>query len=192
MGRPKLLLPWGQTTVLGHLLQRWRRLQAKQIGVVCAAGAAALSSELERINFPKENRILNPDPERGMFSSIRCAAEWVGWDAGLTHWVITLGDQPQLREETLSELLGFGQSNPEKICQPMRNGRRKHPVLLPKNIFLQLKNAPAGDLKVFLVERAGALSGFESEDEGLDLDMDTPEDYERVWRATFGGDPPQF
>jgi hypothetical protein len=30
------------------------------------------------------------------------------------------------------------------------------------------------------VEHARDLSGFESEDERLDFDMDTPEDYERV------------
>jgi len=43
-----------------------------------------------------------------------------------------------------------------------------------------LKNSNARDLKIFLLEQAINLSGFESNDAGLDLDMDTPEDYERV------------
>ena len=53
-------------------------------------------------------------------------------------------------------------------------------MLLPRRLFYELKNTSVGDLKVFLVEHAGELNGFESDDEGLDFDMDTPEDYERV------------
>jgi molybdenum cofactor cytidylyltransferase len=182
MGEPKLLLPWGETSVLGHLLQQWKVLQAPQIAVVCAAGAKPLIEELDRQGFSESNRILNTAPEEGMFSSIQCAARWNGWNTELTHWLITLGDQPHLKEATLQGLLDFGSRNPEKMCQPMRNGRRKHPVLLPRRLFSELKNTSAGDLKVFLVEHAGELSGFESDDEGLDFDMDTPEDYERVKR----------
>jgi hypothetical protein len=43
-----------------------------------------------------------------------------------------------------------------------------------------LKNSNARDLKIFLLEQAVNLSGFDSHDVGLDFDMDTPEDYERV------------
>ena len=28
MGRPKLLLPWGETSVLGHLIKQWQALGA--------------------------------------------------------------------------------------------------------------------------------------------------------------------
>ncbi len=115
-----------------------------------------------------------------MFSSIQCAARWQGWSPDLTHWIVTLGDQPHLSAPTLRTLLEFGARNPNKICQPMRGGRRKHPVLFPKRFFQELGNSNARDLKIFLLERAIHLSGFESNDAGLDLDMDTPEDYERV------------
>jgi len=67
----------------------------------------------------------------------------------------------------------------------MRNGRRKHPVFLPKQVFADLKNTQASDLKIFLVEHATDLSGFESDDAGLNLDMDTPEDYEELRRMYF-------
>lgn len=183
MGEPKLLLPWGKTSVLGHLLQQWKALQASQIGVVCAAGAQSIINELERLGFPAANRILNETPEAGMFSSIQCAASWRGWNPELTHWLITLGDQPHLRPDTLRALLEFGARNPDKICQPMRGERRKHPVLLPRRLFAELKETSAGDMKVFLVEHAGELSGFECGDPGLDFDMDTREDYERLQRT---------
>jgi molybdenum cofactor cytidylyltransferase len=180
MGEPKLLLPWGNGSVLEHLLRQWESLQASQLVVVCAAGAQPMIRELDRLGFPEANRIFNAAPEEGMFSSIRCAAAWPGWDSKLTHWLITLGDQPHLPAVTLQELLDFGARNPDKICQPMRDSRRKHPVLLPRRLFAELKETTAGDLKLFLVEHARDLSGFDCEDERLDFDMDTPEDYERL------------
>lgn len=185
MGKPKLVLPWGETSVLGRLLQKWKAIGVLQIAVVCAGHSGAVSEELTRLDFPDSDRILNPAPEGGMFSSIRCAAAWSGWRAELTHWIITLGDQPQLRAATLQLLLDFGARNPEKICQPTRNERRKHPILLPRKFFVELKHTQAGDMKMFLVEHAKDLSGFESSDEGLDFDMDTPEDYERVREMFF-------
>lgn len=187
MGKPKLLLPWGETSVLGHLLEQWKSLGVRQVAVVCPADANPILGEMDRIGVAQENRILNPEPGRGMFSSVQCAANWPGWSSGITHWLITLGDQPHLRGKTLRALLDFGAANANRICQPMRDGRRKHPVLLPQRHFARLKNTLAGDLKMFLVEHAPELSGFESDDAGLDFDMDTPEEYERVQRLCFGG-----
>ena len=98
MGRPKLLLPWAKTTVLGHLLGQWQTFGAKQVAVVCAVGDQAIQGELDRLGFPAANRIFNPAPDRGMFSSVQCAAQWAGWQQGLTHWAIVLGDQPLVRD----------------------------------------------------------------------------------------------
>lgn len=182
MGQPKLLLPWGKTSVLGHLLRQWTRLRAAQIAVVCAADANPLNAELDRLGFPDSNRIFNPAPDQGMFSSIRCAAAWPGWKSDLTHWTITLGDQPQIADATLKQLLAFAAEHPEKICQPLRNERRKHPVVLPTRFFEELKTTPVNDLKSFLSLHVEHLSGFQSEDTRLDFDMDTPEDYERLKR----------
>lgn len=180
MGRPKLLLPWGKTSILGHLLERWRALGAEQIAVVCGAGDSALQTELDRQNFPQDQRVINPEPERGMFSSIQCAACWTGWMPELTHWAITLGDQPQVHEETLRALLDFVRANENKICQPRRNGHGRHPVVLAKNIFDALKNYSAENLKQFLQNFSSDMAGFESDDAGLDLDLDTPEDYQQA------------
>src|SRR4051812_5400227 len=101
MGRPKLLLPWKSTSVIGHLIDQWQSLGVSQICVVCAADDQALAQELNRLGFPEALRILNPLPERGMFSSIQCAARWPGWNPTLTHWAIILGDQPHLSPASL-------------------------------------------------------------------------------------------
>src|SRR6266404_6047366 len=107
MGKPKLLLRWGKTSVIGHLIRQWQQVGAKQIAVVRAAADNVIGAELDRLNFPVANRIMNAQPERGMMSSIQCAAAWPGWNAPLTHWIIVLGDQPHLRQETLRELVEF-------------------------------------------------------------------------------------
>ena len=185
MGKPKLLLPWGGTSVLGHLIQQWQAVCARQIGVVLAPDHKAVAAELDRLGFPITNRIFNPTPERGMFSSIQCAAQWPGWDSRLTHWVIVLGDQPHLQLETLRTLLEFSASHSESVCQPGRNQRARHPVLLPCRMFERLKESRAETLKQFLQDTGAERKLCELDDAGLDFDIDLLADYERAVRFYF-------
>jgi molybdenum cofactor cytidylyltransferase len=180
MGRPKLLLPWGRTSVLGHLLWQWRGLGATQVAVVHNPRDAVMRAELARLGVAEEATIPNPDPERGMFSSIQCASGWAGWAPGLTHWAIALGDQPHLRLETLRGLMTFASGREHQICQPAFQGRRCHPVVLPRSLFSELKASTATDLRAFLAGRSVALC--ELDDPGLTLDLDRPEDYEKAPR----------
>lgn len=178
MGRPKPLLPWGQTSVLEHLITQWQALGAEQVAIVRATDDRAIDAELGRLSFPRENRIDNHEPDRGMFSSIVCAAQWHGWNPSITHWAIALGDQPHLRQATLEKLIGLARDHPGQVCQPILNGRRKHPVVLPKAVFLDLAKSGLRDLKQFLVNYS--IAGCDCEDPGLALDIDRPEDYERA------------
>jgi molybdenum cofactor cytidylyltransferase len=184
MGKPKLLLPWGETSILAHQLLLWQQLSTHQVALVAASADGPLLTELNRLGFPASHRIFNPQPEAGMFSSIRCAARWPGWDKDLTHWVITLGDQPQLRRETLQTLLNFSAAHPDKVCQPRRRGRLHHPVLLPRRFFQPLAVTRPGTLNEFLKSIPGDVTACDLDDAGLEFDIDTPEDYERAV-ATF-------
>jgi CTP:molybdopterin cytidylyltransferase MocA len=180
-----MLLPWGHTSVIGHLIEQWQQVGAKQVLIVHAAGDKALEGELERINFPKESRIPNPSPESGMFSSIQCAARWLGLTSELGPWALVLGDQPHLRLETLHALLKLGDSRPDAVCQLSRQGRPRHPVLFPQQIFQQVAHSTHQNLKEFLQSLPSQIVLEESEDPGLDLDIDRPEDYEQALRLTF-------
>jgi len=180
MGRPKLLLPWEDTTVVGHLLRQWQTLGTAQVAIVCAATNPALTDELDRLGFPSANRVFNSEPERGMFSSIQCAAGWNGWEPNVTHWTITLGDQPQVRLETLRRLMDFAATHLTSICQPSREGRGRHPVILPGHAFLRLKDSQAANMKEFLGASGCSVDRCEVNDPGLDLDLDEPADYERA------------
>jgi molybdenum cofactor cytidylyltransferase len=177
MGKPKLLLPWGQTSVLGHLIRQWKALGAKQIAAVCAADDKAIHLEMDRLGVPAQDRIVNPAPQRGMFSSIQCAAQWPSWDSALTHWAIVLGDQPHLEQQTLRRVLDFSAAHPASVCQPARLGHGRHPVLLPNSVFRQVAISTAATLKEFLSGSSRKVAFCELDDPGLDLDIDYPEDY---------------
>ena len=126
--------------------------------------------------------MLNPTPQHGMFSSIQCAARWSGWSAALTHWVIVLGDQPHLRLDTLRALLDFAGKQSNRVCQPSRRGRPRHPVVMPKTVFVALQDSRAETLKEFLRALPSGVALCELDDPGLDFDMDTPADYELALR----------
>jgi len=182
-----MLLAWKHTTVIGHAITVWRGLGAGQVATVCDGQNEAVLRELGRLGFPKESVIMNARPEDGMFGSIRCAARWEGWNSSLSHWIISLGDQPHLRPETFGRLIEQAGLEPERIWQPSRGGKARHPVLLPRRVFLELAGAKDATLRDFLEARGGERSLFESDDAGLDLDLDTREDYERARRRMEGG-----
>jgi molybdenum cofactor cytidylyltransferase len=188
MGKPKLLLPWGGSSVLGHLFHLWQGIGARQIAAVVAADDGKIAAEMDRLGFPERNRIGNPTPERGMFSSIRCAARWNGWDCSLTHFAIVLGDQPHLSDLTLRTLCAFACEHGDRICQPARCGRSGHPVIMPAAAFRQLAASPVENLRHFLRINALCVKVCEIDDPGLDFDMDEPADYERARKLCFGPD----
>ena len=183
MGQPKLLLPWQDTTIIGHLISQWQKIGATQIAIVVRPNDELLFAELERLNFPTHNCIQNPQPERGMFSSIVCAANWNGWNKEISHFAIALGDQPHLQMKTLQTLLKFVLQNPQNICQPMCGDKTGHPVILPREIFDELQKTRAETLKDFLKHFSEHRVQCVINDFGVTLDLDTPEDYKRV-RAT--------
>src|SRR5512144_1283909 len=51
MGTPKLLLPWGGDSILGHLIQQWRTLAAAQVTVVVSSEGVEIAHELDRLAF---------------------------------------------------------------------------------------------------------------------------------------------
>ena len=180
MGRPKLLLPWRDTTVIGAILRQWRELGAGQITVVHRPDDAALFAELDRLDHPPADRIENRQPELGMFSSIVCAANWSGWEKEIASWVVALGDQPHLNPGTLRQLLEFSAQKAGAICQPEFEGHTRHPVILPRAAFAELKRSRAATLKDFLKQIPVPRVQCAMTDGGLALDMDTPEDYKQL------------
>lgn len=183
MGRPKMLLPWGGRTVIRHIWETWNGLGACPVAVVCGGhNVQELRQELSSGEL-----ILNPEPERGMFSSIQCAARWArGWSA--SHWALTLCDQPHLRPGTLERLIDAARRHPAQVCQPFYRGRRRHPVVFPRSVFEEASESDAAMLREFLERRSGQIHPVEADDPGLGLDIDTPQDYARALLLAFPGE----
>ena len=185
MGRPKMLLPWRGASVVGHIVRVWEReLRAAQVAVVCAPEPSPVPKELDRLGFPMENRILNAQPERGMFSSVQCAAAWPKWNRDLTHIAVALGDQPHLNSKTLAVLLSEIDRNPGAVIQPSYRDRKKHPVVLPIELFRAAAGSKSPTLREFL--SGIKIAAIEVDDPGLELDLDYPEDYQAACKLAGG------
>jgi molybdenum cofactor cytidylyltransferase len=180
MGRPKLCLPWGQTTILGHILAQWREAGAEKIVVVHGPGETAVTLELDRLGIPSAERAATLAPERGMMGSVITAARLALRDVSLTHLVIALGDQPQLQTETLRELLRACATTPGKIIRVVFQDKPGHPLALPANVLPELNVTSFETLRDFLRLKEIPACDLTSNDSGVLLDMDTPDDYARA------------
>ncbi len=189
MGQPKLLLPWGTTSIVGHLLSVWRSVGASRLAVVCAPPPHPLHTELDRLGFSRKDRIINPSPENGMFSSIQIAALWSGWDSSLSHFAFALGDQPQIPATMIKSLLDQASLNPEAICQPSFRGRPKHPVIMPRAALLELANTTQPTFRDFLANTRVPPSLMNVDDHLVTIDMDSPNDYEAAIKRVQPGSP---
>ena len=181
MGRCKLTLPWGQNTILTHLLDQWRSAGAAQIAPVIDPSNELLRKALAHVGFSPFDWIENRSPQLGMFSSLQEASRWIGWLSTLTHWIISLGDQPHVQISTLRLLLDAARRNPTRICQPAFHGRAAHPIILPASNFRELAQSDIPNLRVYVRTREAFRLRVAVEDAAVSHDLNTPEDYTR-WK----------
>ncbi|MFZ0916996.1 MAG: nucleotidyltransferase family protein [Candidatus Udaeobacter sp.] len=181
MGRCKLLLPWGERTILAHLLDQWRRAGAAQIVPVIDPSNQLLREALADAGSSCSDWIGNSSPQMGMFSSLQQASRWAGWLSILTHWIISLGDQPHIQFSTLLLLLNAARKNPTRICQPSLQGRAAHPIVLPANNFRELAQRNVPNLRTYVRTCEALRLRLPVEDPGVSADLNTPEDYAR-WK----------
>jgi molybdenum cofactor cytidylyltransferase len=178
MGAPKALLPWGDSCVIHAHLQSWRAVGASQIGVVVRSDDIDLRRHLAA--EPDVLEISNPHAERGMMSSMRAAATWPFWPAHLKHFALVLVDQPHVSPRTLAALLDAAREFRERICQPIFEDRRGHPVILPRAEFLDLATTARDTLREWIRDRQHVRHFVTCEDAAVVEDFDTPSQYERV------------
>lgn len=181
MKHPKLLLPWGDTTILGHHVRVWKSLGARQIGIIIAGSDKGLEQELSKPEYQDIDVIINPFPESEVFHSLLYASGWTGWKPDLTHWVAVMGDQPHIPTSILVELLEFTRRHENKICRPRHQGYPRHPIVFPGWAWPQLRLMPNyRSLTEFLVEHQPACEYFDCGEPALSQDIDFPADYLRM------------
>ena len=94
--------------------------------------------------------------------------------------LISPADHPLVAPATIAAILAEGASSPGTIIIPSYRGRRGHPTLFPRSIVDELSSG--GTLRDVIARHAGQVRQLAGEDEAVVLDMDTPDDYERLRR----------
>lgn len=183
MGRDKLLLPWEDGTVIGSVADALHAGGAVRVCIVASAAATALQEWVRSSPF---ELAVNPDPSRGMLSSIWAGLEHLGAvdvPKGRGALLVCPGDHAGLQETTVVELTDALERGAPLAVATYR-GRRGHPLaisgeLVPEVAGLELDTG----LKALLATRSEAVVEVKVDDPAVVRDLDRPEDYERAKRG---------
>jgi molybdenum cofactor cytidylyltransferase len=154
-----------------HALAPLRRLPLAAFLAVTPAQADFLAAD------PSVRRIVNPDPDAGLSSSLRLGLEAAGdCDAVL----VALADMPAVRPQTCSALIAAWRPG-LKAAAPLHAGRRGNPVLVETGWARGIASDLTGDrgLGQALDALADGLARIEVDDPGILFDVDTAQDLER-------------
>ena len=175
MGRPKALLPLaGGGTALSVLADT---LLASDVApIVVVVGPWWCSGD----RFVSAGIVVNPDPDRGQASSIRCGLEAL--PSGQTGVMVAPVDHPFVRVETIRSLAAEHAAHPDAIVLPVVGGRRGHPVVFPAWALPLLSDPALDGVGARAVVRAytGRIREVTVTDEAVRMDFDTQDGYLRV------------
>jgi molybdenum cofactor cytidylyltransferase len=121
--------------------------------------------------------IQNPDWNEGQASSIRTGIKSLPRKIGGA--VFLLVDQPQIPVTLIRKLIAEHSTTISPIVLPIAGGRRANPVLFDRKTFPSLSNLQ-GDIGGRMIFSQFPIHSFEWFDESILLDVDTPEDYQRL------------
>jgi acyl-CoA thioesterase len=179
-GAQKLLMPFGETTVLGAVVTALAAAGAAPIVVVVGTGEAGVAEALDGM---PATLVRNPDPTRGMVSSVRVGAEAL--PAGIDCFLLALGDQPRVQPADIARLLQAQRETGKGIVLPTYRGKRGHPLLFRghyRGEILALTDDQT--LRDVVHGHADDLLEVPCESDACVRDIDTREDYaEEVRRA---------
>ena len=170
-GGGKLLAPLGGRPILQHVLDALAAATIEDVVVVLGDDADAIEAA---ISWRTERRVRNPDPGRGLSSSVRAglAAAARGADAIL----IVLGDQPAISEEVIRRLRAAAGATDRPIVVARYAGdSARNPVLVRPAAFTLIDEA-SGDRGLGPVIAAHPDLVKEVAMPGENPDVDRPED----------------
>ncbi|WP_374686294.1 selenium cofactor biosynthesis protein YqeC [Promineifilum sp.] len=177
MGRNKLLLPWGDSTVLGRTLANVRASDVDDVLLVTG-------HEREKVEAIITQHptfcIHNGDYANGMLSSVQAALRAL--PAQTEAILAILGDQPMVEPAVLDALLAAYAATPKGLVAPYYRGARGNPVIIDRRYFDELLALPPDAAPRALLRRhPDDVRPVEVESEAILHDLDRPEEYER-WR----------
>jgi len=177
MGRNKLLLPFGQSTVIETIVTE---VQASRLGdIVVVTGHERERIEAQLATYPVRC-IFNSDYARvEMLTSIQVGLRTLAENVEAA--LIVLGDQPRIQRDIVRRVIGT--YRPGALIIPSFERRRGHPILLDRSIWPDVLASPAeATLREVIDARAESICYVEVESDSVLRDIDTPEDYAQAMR----------
>lgn len=174
MGDVKQLLPFGDGTVLGAVLATARGSSLDDVVVVTGYHADAV----EPLVAAPARVVRNPDPARGNHSSLLVG---LAACAGAEAVVMLLGDQPQVDVTVVDRMVDVWHERRPWAAVAEYRGVPGHPFLLSAECIADLPQwTGPRPLWRHLVTDAGAEVVRVYFDRDAPIDVDTPEDYQRL------------
>ena len=188
MGRNKLLLPWGATTVLGRTLDNVGASAVHDMVVVTGHEREQVEAIVRQQGPPVEEDgslaaasiqlVHNSGYANGMLSSVQAAVRALPLTSEAI--LVVLGDQPMVGPETLDHLLTAYAAAPAGLVAPYWGNRRGNPVLIDRRYFANLLALPADAApRVLLARHANDLLAVPVANDAVLHDLDRPDEYTR-------------
>ena len=186
MGAFKPLLPFGKKTVIESCIDYLTAGGVNSVVVVLGHHAEEVRQQLHQTSV---TFALNPDPASEMSDSIRWGVRMVPRNASAT--LIGLVDHPAVPVAVVSALVDAWESGASLVI-PTHKGRGGHPVLIDLRYRDDLEQLPANQSLRWLFEKhAESVKRLEVASPYIARDMDTWDDYVRLYYEVFGQVPPR-
>jgi molybdenum cofactor cytidylyltransferase len=175
MGKPKMLLPFGESTILETVIASARDTQLHNVRVVLGSGREEIE---KKIHDPGIRIVSNPDYKKGMLSSVQCGLREIG--PGISAVMILLGDQPMIGKAVIERMIKAYRTTEKSILVATFNGKRGHPLLFHASYIPEILAFPSGSsLKSLLTKHSGQVQEVETGEPGILRDIDTEKEYQK-------------
>ena len=176
MGQPKMLLPWGETTVLGQVIETLQRAEIKNILVVTGSAREQVDLIVTQyaIRSTHNPEHANAEMLSSLQTGIRALREKTPAEAAL----ICLGDQPQAEERNVRAVASRFVETRARLVVPSYRMRRGHPWLIARPLWEEiLQMNPHQTPRDFLNRHASEIEYVNVDTPSILSDLDTLEDY---------------
>lgn len=176
MGKPKLLLPWGDKTVIQQIITETHAAGVLEIFVVTGGFREQIE---ENLNGYLVKFVNNPDYLVGdMLESLHVGLRAI--PNGIDACLVMLGDQPKIQHEIVQRIIEVYKDFNRPIIIPSYKMKRGHPWLVDRSLWATiLKYKHPKSLRNFLTDFSSSIHYVDVDTDSVLSDLDTPEDYEK-------------